>query len=82
MKSDTEMWVAQEFIESDYYDFQYYNPVQNDLYKLARRFVISPYFFDSNIINFLIRVEKDTKYPLLGRLTDGNMGVAFVKINP
>ncbi|MBG9541503.1 hypothetical protein ABE29_01370 [Cytobacillus firmus] len=82
VKSDTEMWVAQEFIESDYYDFQYYNPVQNDLYKLARRFVISPYFFDSNIINFLIRVEKDTKYPLLGRLTDGNMGVAFVKINP
>lgn len=82
VKSDTEMWVAQEFVDSDYYDFQYYSPVQNDMYKLSRRFVISPYFFDSNIINFLIRVEKDTESPLLGRLTDGNMGVAFVNINP
>lgn len=81
VSSNTEMWVAQQFINSDYYDFQYYNPEQNDLYKLARRFVISPYFFDSNIINFLIRVEKDTGSPLLGRLTDGNMGVAFVNIN-
>ena len=82
VRSDTEMWVAQQFVNSDYYDFQYYNPVQNDLYKLTRRFVISPYLFDSNIINFLIRVEKDTESPLLGRLTDGNMGIAFVNIKP
>ncbi|WP_102275097.1 hypothetical protein [Cytobacillus massiliigabonensis] len=82
VSSNSEMWVAQQFINSDYYDFRYYNPVLNDLYKVPRRFVISPYFFGSNIINFLIRVEKDTESPTLGRLTDGNMGVAFVNINP
>ena len=74
----TEAWIAQEYIKSDLFNFKYFDSSKQDFYQLDRRFVLSPYFLGKSIASILIRVEKDEKNSILRRLTDGNMGVAFV----